>query len=135
MEVKDSGSPKLSAVSDPKSFTMPAHAWPNPGFTFTDRRYNVNEVVTFTDDSRCYRPDDTWYRCGTDAYEITNYLWNFGDGKTTTTKATTTHAYQSRGRYTVSLSVTDGLGTCTWSNPIQVRVGVSLPEWKEIAPF
>lgn len=130
-----------SSWSDVDTFTMPSHAYPSPSFKFEDRAYSVGEVVTFTDDSRCYRPDETWYRCGTDAYTTTAYSWDFGDGSPTRSdkSATTTHAYTAAGKYTVSLSVTDNLGTCTYDlfdkTGKKVKVGISLPEWKEIAPF
>ena len=37
----------------------------------------------------------------------TSYLWNFGDGETSTEKDPV-HVYDSKGNYTVSLTVTDG---------------------------
>ena len=118
------------------SFDTISHAWPNPNFTFDDRVYSTGEVITFTDDSHCYKPDGTWYRCGTDEYAVTSYLWNFGDETTSSDKsATTTHAYNTADDYTVNLSVTDDLGTCSWANSVQVGVGLPLPEWKEISPF
>ena len=72
----------------------------------------------------------------TDEYAVTSYLWNFGDGATSFDKsATTTHTYNTADDYTVNLSVTDDLCTCSWANSVQVRVGLPLPEWKEISPF
>jgi len=130
-------SPAGSPTPSPgTSFGTISHAYPNPNFTFQDRVYSAGEVITFTDDSHCYKPDGTWYRCGTDEYAVTSYLWNFGDGATSFNKsATTTHAYNTAGDYTVNLSVTDDLGICSWANPVQVGVGPPLPEWKEISPF
>ncbi|OFX88059.1 MAG: hypothetical protein A2W99_11090 [Bacteroidetes bacterium GWF2_33_16] len=40
---------------------------------------------------------------------IVSYLWNFGDGSTSTT-ANSTHTYTTAGTYTVTLTVTDNLG-------------------------
>ena len=43
---------------------------------------------------------------------IARYVWNFGDGTTaTTTVPTTTHAYSTARRYTVTLIVIDQAGT------------------------
>jgi gliding motility-associated-like protein len=40
-------------------------------------------------------------------YPSTQFLWNFGDGTTSTTPGTVSHTYTSAGTYTVSLTVTD----------------------------
>jgi PKD repeat protein len=40
-----------------------------------------------------------------------NYLWNFGDGSDPSTAADTIHIYEQIGTYTVTLTVTDSLGT------------------------
>ena len=43
---------------------------------------------------------------------IVQYCWDFGDGSTaTTTVPTTAHTYTDRGLYTVSLTVTNSIGT------------------------
>lgn len=41
------------------------------------------------------------------------YLWNFGDGSTSTTKGNVTHTYQAYGIYTVTLTVTNAATGCT----------------------
>ncbi len=57
---------------------------------------------------------------------VTSYLWDFGDG-TTSTAATPTHTYPVQGTYTVSLTITTSTGcTETLTIPGAVRVG-SLP--------
>jgi PKD repeat protein len=43
-----------------------------------------------------------------------SYLWNFGDGNTST-EENPTHFYETLGLYTVTLSVTNGCGTRTRS--------------------
>ena len=42
-------------------------------------------------------------------YDIVNYLWDFGDG-TTSTNADETHTYEKPGSYTITLEVEDNLG-------------------------
>ncbi len=58
----------------------------------------VNETITF-DGSQSYDNDGN----------ITQFLWNFGDGNTST-QATATHAYSQANTYNYSLTVTDNDG-------------------------
>jgi hypothetical protein len=58
----------------------------------------VNETITF-DGSQSYDNDGN----------ITQFLWNFGDGSTST-QATATHAYTQANTYNYSLRVTDNDG-------------------------
>ncbi|RYF79782.1 MAG: PKD domain-containing protein, partial [Chitinophagaceae bacterium] len=53
---------------------------------------------------------------------VTSYLWDFGDGNTST-QATPSHTYPNQGNYTVSLTVTTSTGcteTYTLNNAIVV---------------
>jgi PKD repeat protein len=56
---------------------------------------------------------------------ITSWLWDFGDGKGTSTAQSPTHSYVSQGQFTVSLTVTTAIGsdTATKTNYISVQVG------------
>ena len=66
-------------------------------------------TVTF-DASGSYDPDGT----------IVSYAWNFGDGNTGTGMSLS-HAYNSAGSYTISLTVTDNGGfTGSTSHPVAV---------------
>ena len=71
----------------------------------------VNQTINF-DGSISYDPDG----------QITNYLWNFGDGQTST-QATTTHAYSLAGQYNYSLNVTDNNGA-----EAQVQAQITITE-------
>lgn len=54
-------------------------------------------------------------------YPTTQFLWNFGDGTTSTTPGTVSHTYASPGSYTVSLTVTDSTKCnlqATYSQPV-----------------
>lgn len=62
--------------------------------------------------------------------KITSYLWDFGDG-TTSTQANPTHKFSSAGSYTISLTVTDNEGatgsTTTSINISQAGGNTGLP--------
>lgn len=49
------------------------------------------------------------------------YLWNFGDGTTSTSANPGSHIYTSPGNYTVTLTVTNSCGSDSYSQTIQVR--------------
>jgi PKD repeat protein len=73
---------------------------PTAGFTGTPTNTFVAQPVVFTDAS---------------TGNITNWLWNFGDGNTVTngSNANVTHAYAAAGTFTVSLKVTGPNGSAT----------------------
>lgn len=74
-------------------------------------------TVDFTDTSTT--PTDPF------ANTITGWLWQFGDG-TTSTEQHPTHAYATAGEYTVSLTVTTNLGeTSETSGPVTLPFTVS----------
>lgn len=64
------------------------------------------------------------------------YLWNYGDGFTSTSGTPGPHTYLSTGTYTVSLTVTDAIG-CVKTFSVPVNVGCLLPielsEFKAVA--
>jgi hypothetical protein len=53
---------------------------------------------------------------------VDEYLWDFGDGSTST-QANPTHVYQASGNYTVQLTVTNDCG----SNDTSITIAVDLP--------
>jgi PKD repeat protein len=55
---------------------------------------------------------------------ITSYLWDFGDGNTSTSAPPLTHTYTSLGTYNATLTVTDGNGLSTKSSPVTVTVPI-----------
>lgn len=57
----------------------------------------------------------------TGGFTITGYLWDFGDGSTST-QATPTHTYAADGTYDVSLKVTDSAGSTSTATTKQVTV-------------
>lgn len=56
---------------------------------------------------------------------ITSYLWNFGDGQTST-QQNPTHTYATPGNYNVSLTVACGHNTCTDTKTLALAVQSSM---------
>lgn len=82
---------------------------PTASFMFSPSEPMVGVDVQFTDEST--DPEG----------KLTSWLWNFGDGYTSTTR-NPTHKYQSEGAYNVTLSVTDDEGeTNTISKTITIK--------------
>ncbi len=66
---------------------------PEASFSYTAENMYVDTTITFTDSS-------------TDDGTISSWLWDFGDG-TTSTEQNPTHSYSEAATYTVELTVTD----------------------------
>jgi hypothetical protein len=141
VKVKDISGAWSTEWATGTSFTTTPHRWPRPDFTISPSKPSVNEVVTFVDSSECYDDNNNPYPCSEinpikNTYNI--YLWEFGDGATSSERGTTTHSYSQAGNYMVRLHVTDvslsssPTGTCVKEFPI--IVSLPLPKWKEIAP-
>ncbi|MBL7825761.1 MAG: PKD domain-containing protein [Saprospiraceae bacterium] len=61
----------------------------------------------------------------------TSYLWEFGDGSTST-EENPTHTYANSGVYTVSLTVTNACGASTFQQSVMVTlVGIDESTWLE----
>ncbi|MDW8031638.1 MAG: PKD domain-containing protein [Candidatus Bipolaricaulota bacterium] len=73
------------------------NAPPVAKFDFTPLEPAVKETLSFSNQS--FDPDGS----------IVSYLWDFGDGKTST-EASPSYAYEKAGTYTVTLTVTDNEG-------------------------
>ena len=88
---------------------------PVASFTFTPQQPREDETVTFNATASNDTPPG-W---------IENYIWDFGDGDTTTvTDPVITHVYDSIGTYTVNLTVTDNegyAGTQIQSIPVSIH--------------
>lgn len=54
----------------------------------------------------------------------TTYLWNFGDGMTSNLE-NPNHSYAAGGKYTVTLTVTNECGSFTFTQTVDVKVGVN----------
>ncbi len=88
-----------------KTNYIKAYALPTASFTRIPPFGCIPVTINFTNTSQ---PGDT---------TITSYLWEFGNG-TTSTSANTSYTYSQAGGYAVSLTITDAHG-CTNSHTIQ----------------
>jgi PKD repeat protein len=77
-------------------------AVPHADFTFSTN--TNNGVTTFTDLS----------------YDAQYWTWNFGDGSATSSLQNPTHSYIIGGTYTITLTVSNGVVTDTYSSPITI---------------
>jgi PKD repeat protein len=94
-----------------KTIDVTAATTPLASFTFSPSLPGVFEQIAFNASGSTPRGG-----------ELVTYMWNFGDGNTTTIdRPLITHAYQVAGNYTVMLNVTNTAGFWnTISNQIQV---------------
>ncbi|MCL2862582.1 MAG: PKD domain-containing protein [Methanimicrococcus sp.] len=83
---------------------------PVPNFRGDPLRGSAPLAVAFTDLSAGARTNMT-------------YLWDFGDGNTSTTAGNVTHTYTREGNYTVKLTLKNDFGTVTETKTNYVYVG------------
>jgi gliding motility-associated-like protein len=125
----DFGDGNNSALQNPSHMYMPGTY--TVSLTLTDangcvRTLTRNNYVSVTDPHAGFTVNDT-ITCTGVALQFTNtsvgtglnYLWDFGDGNTSTAQ-NPSHAYAANGNYTVTLSITDVNG-CTDAS-IQVNL-------------
>ena len=79
---------------------------PAAAFTATPTEGNAPLTVQFTDES---------------TGNVTAWLWNFGDGNTSTEQSPS-HIYASPGNYTVTLNASNAYGTASLSKPGYIRI-------------
>ena len=77
-------------------------ALPHADFTFSTN--TNNGITTFTDLS----------------YDAQYWTWNFGDGSATSSLQNPTHLYTSGGTYTITLTVSNGVATDTYTSDITI---------------
>ncbi|GAB3639940.1 PKD domain-containing protein [Spirosoma arcticum] len=61
-----------------------------------------------------------YVRFTTKALNASSYLWDFGDGSSTSTEKNAAHSYSANGTYTVKLEATGPWGATTVTNPLSV---------------
>jgi len=92
---------------------------PVASFTYSPLAPKVNDTIAF-DASGCSDADGS----------IVSYLWNFGDGETSSSQ-NPTHAYDQEGSYTITLTVTDDDGLT--DNTTENIGEVVIPEFQSYA--
>ncbi|MDP3954078.1 MAG: PKD domain-containing protein [bacterium] len=120
--VWDSTDSQSSPANSP-SWATPAHAYPDVDFSWSPFNPSVNQTVQFI--------DETVFSDGSsDASR--QWLWNFGDGATSTLK-NPTHTYGAENIFNVVLTATDASGFQCNSGILVGASGV-IPIWIEVAP-
>ena len=89
----------------------------------------VTAAYQIIQDDRCYQQPVILQDVSqaTPGDPIVSWLWNFGDGNTSTASGTVQHLYANPGTYTVTLTVTDQAG-CTSSSQAGEQVTVNGPK-------
>jgi PKD repeat protein len=89
-----------------KTITVIQNFPPVADFTYSPTSPKVGDNVQFTDSSS-----------DPEGKGLTSWLWDFGNGDTSTLKSPT-HKYQKAGQYVVNLTVTDDVGATTSTTKI-----------------
>ena len=106
----------VNVVVEPIQYARCRFPTPTCSFTPSTTKPKIGETVTF--DASASTP-------GTGATSLT-YDWDWGDAKTHGTKKIDTHAYGTKGVYTVKLTVTNEMGgskVCTTNITVEVPTG------------
>jgi PKD repeat protein len=90
---------------------------PSPMANFTVQPFAGNETITFCMNNPVQFTNSTLVNGGD---EILYYLWDFGDG-TTSSEFQPSHQYTSPGSYAVTLTVTNGCG-CSSVHAIKLNI-------------
>ncbi len=137
VRVKDSNE-TWSEWSDPLSFSTPLHTYPQPDFIHGPQNPVAGEEVAFLDLSVCYDSGNNAYNCQENVNN--RYLWDFGDeifcdsNTNPECRGDVTHSYAVQGNYTVTLQITDNVGTCQSNGDTPFSIKLPLPEWREVPP-
>jgi gliding motility-associated-like protein len=120
--------PRMILVGQTSGCTVPILGLDTIKVNGADARFITDTLL------RCNNGNVTFTSTSTSTEPITGYLWNFGDGNTST-DPNPTHYYANMGAYTPTLIVTTA-STCrdTSSVPVSVRV-VKTPEVNMVQPL
>lgn len=83
---------------------------------------NVPEAYWYADqwDARRMEPIQFWYEEHDDDLDNNNYVWDFGDGSTSTEK-NPSHYYVNEGDYNVTLTVFNGCGSSEQTQTVWIK--------------
>lgn len=89
-----------------------------PGYTASPTTAGIGSIITFTDNSIL-----------NDGVGL-SYLWDFGDGSTSTVNGTVTHVYSSYGVFSTNLTITSSTGTVSLPKPNYITItNVPITAW------
>jgi gliding motility-associated-like protein len=90
----------------------------------------VTAAYTIIQDDQCYQQPVILQDMSRSAPgdPIVSWLWNFGDGTTSTQSGTVSHVYATPGNYTVTLTVTDQAGCTSSTGSVVGQVTVNGPQ-------
>ena len=102
ISLNDASGSAIDHIVTSGRFTVGARSQLNASFSFSPAKPEINEPVQFSDStSGGSEIFDTW-------------MWDFGDGNSSN-EQNPSHTYPDPGNYTVSLTVTDSVGTTNTS--------------------
>jgi gliding motility-associated-like protein len=96
-----------------------------PDFSYT----NCSKTFTFTNTTTFTPPSASSTSTG-----LTTYLWDFGDGSTSTSE-NPTHTYDIPGDYTVTFTISNSSGTCSYTKTQTIQVYAIIPTFNAVAPI
>jgi hypothetical protein len=136
VRVKDSNN-TWSDWSNTDSFISSVHTSPSPVFTHDPESPTIDQEVLFIDSSVCYDSSNVQYSCSSGS---SRYLWGFGDGATcdsntnSACRGNATHTYSEIADYTITLEITDDVGTCSTQGDTPMGTSIPLPDYQEVPP-
>ncbi len=115
------------------SFETPLHAWPRINFSWSPLFPSVDEEVGFVDESTCYDVFSDGAPCSPE--NNNTFFWEFQHGSpSVSTEQNPVTSFILSGAKEVELWVTDSSGyVCPGYKTVGAQM--SLPRWREIAPF
>lgn len=143
LKVWDNYDTESNWVSGP-SFTTPSHAYPDPNFSRFPSSPNQGEVIQFCavqEPGVCPEDKSTCYSVGGSipppSCSGKTFLWTFPVGSEFATGTSSTSEnprvkFNSTGVKSVSLEITDEVGSCSRTKTVGVML--PLPKWREVAP-
>jgi hypothetical protein len=123
-------------------FNTEPHMYPDPDFTWSPSSPTQNEIIQFCstqeagscpqDVSTCYDINNNPISCSGKSF-----LWTFPSETEFATGSSATSEnprvkFLSPGSYSVTLKITDDVGSCSQTK--EINVGIQLPRWREVAP-
>jgi len=120
----ESAAPEIVTIRlVPPGVILPPASTPTAQFAFAPASPAANDPVAFDGSASCAGQAGSTGGCLSSNNVLTDFSWNFGDGKTGTGK-TVSHSFSSAGTFNVTLTVTNDRGlTASTTKPVAVGAG------------